>query len=170
MTKLTAKQQSLLDKITTPLRVETALAYILSGYDNQTLAYLSACKTLGKKPAKNPETSASEILSYPNVQAFIDSVKFEAAQTVNIDAAWVLSQAVKLHNRCMQAEKVTMPNGDPMLDEDGEPVYKFEHAGAAKSLEIVGKHISVRAFEVAEARASDSLADSVGKLIDKLPN
>ena len=57
-----------------------------------------------------------------------------------IDADWVLNQAVKLHNRCMQ--------GEPVLDRDGNETgeWKFEHAGANKSLELIGKHVNVQAF------------------------
>lgn len=149
--KLTAKQEALLAKITTPLRVETALAFIRNGYDNQTKAYKDACKKLKRKPAKVAFASASEILNFPEVAAFIDSVKHEAAETVNIDAAWVLSQAVKVHYRCMQAEAVLDREGRPVLVEDGKgdlvPAYTFEHAGANKSLEIIGKHVDVRAFD-----------------------
>jgi len=97
------------------------------------------------------EKTAKEIgcenLTKPHIYTFIAELKAERAESIKIDAAWVLSQAVKLHNRCMQAEKVTLPNGDPMIDPDGNPVYKFEHSGASKSLEIIGKHVDVKAFE-----------------------
>jgi hypothetical protein len=139
--KLTAQQQELFNAITQELRRETALAFIASGYENQTQSYLAACKKMGRKPSKNPETSASEMLSYPNVIEFINSVKVKAAEEAQIDAAWVLKQAVAVHERCMQAE--------PVIDRDGAPTgeYKFEHAGANKALEIIGKHIDVQAFD-----------------------
>lgn len=140
MSNLTAKQKALFDNIPQELRRETALAYIASGYDNQTNAYLSACKKMGRNPSKNPETSASEILSYPNVLEFINSVKEVVAEKAQINAQWVLEQAVKVHERCMQAE--------PVIDKDGGHTgeYKFEHSGANKALEIIGKHIDVQAF------------------------
>ena len=140
MSKLTDKQSELLAAIPQELRRETALAYIASGYDNQTNSYLTACKKMGRNPSKNPETSASEILSYPNVIEFINSVKEVVAEKAQIDAAWVLRQAVKVHERCMQAEQVIDSEGGAT----GE--YKFEHAGANKALEIIGKHVSVQAF------------------------
>tara|TARA_R110000751_G_scaffold63570_1_gene131042 strand:+ start:1338 stop:1841 length:504 start_codon:yes stop_codon:yes gene_type:complete len=138
--KLTLEQKELLGAITQELRRETALAYIANGYQNKTKSYLDACESMGKKPSKNPETSASEILSYPNVLGFLRSVKEKVAQDVQIDAAWVLRQAVKVHERCMQAE--------PVIDKEGGSTgeYKFEHTGANKALEIIGKHIDVQAF------------------------
>lgn len=137
--KLTDKQKELFNLITSALRQQTAVNYIASGYENGTNAYLKACKKLKRKPSKNPETSASEILSYPNVRVFIDSVKLVAAQDVRIDAAWVLKNAKRVFDRCMQDEPV-MVQGEPT----GE--YKFEQSGANKALEIIGKHIDVQAF------------------------
>lgn len=80
--KLTDSQKSLFNAITQELRRETALAYIDGGCANQTRAYLTACEKMGKEPSKNPETSASEILHYPNVVDFISSITIEAAQEV----------------------------------------------------------------------------------------
>ena len=140
MAKLNSNQESLLNAITQELRRETALAFIAGGYDNQTHAYIAACKKMGRNPSKNPETSGSEILSYPNVIEFINSVKVVVAEEAQIDAAWVLRQAVKLHSRCMQEE--------PVKDKDGGITgeYKFEHAGASKALDLIGKHVDVLAF------------------------
>lgn len=140
MTKLSSSQKELFKAITQELRRETALAFIAGGYENQTKAYLSACKKMKREPSKNPETSASEILSYPNVIEFINSVKIVVAEEAQIDAAWVLRQAVKVHERCMQAEAV--------IDKEGGSTgeYKFEHSGANKALEIIGKHVNVQAF------------------------
>ncbi|MBL4886746.1 MAG: hypothetical protein JKY95_19745 [Planctomycetaceae bacterium] len=138
--KLTDDQKDLLAGITQELRRETALAFIASGYDNKTKAYIAACKKMGRSPSKNPETSASEILGYPNVLEFLNSVKAAVAEEVQIDSAWVLKQAVKVHEMCMQVEQVTDREGAPT----GE--LKFEHAGANKALEIIGKCVDVQAF------------------------
>ena len=124
----------------------------------------------GYKP-DNAYATGAENLKKPQIAQYIANLKAKRAEEVRIDAAWVLRQAVKVHERCMQAEKVTMSNGEPMLDDDGNPIYKFEHAGANKSLEIIGKHVDVKAFEIEQAKTdSDSLAESVSKLIDKLPS
>ena len=138
--KLSDNQQMLLASITQELRRETALAFIANNYSNQTHAYLAACNKMDKKPSKTPVSSASEILSYPNVKEFINSVKAAVASEVQVDAAWVLRQAVKVHERCMQAE--------PVIDSEGGSTgeFKFEHSGANKALEIIGKCVDVQAF------------------------
>lgn len=165
MAKLTAEQKVLFDAIPQELRRETALAYIASGYDVKTDAYLIACKKMGRNPSKNPETSASEILSYPNVIEFINSVKVVVAQEAQIDAAWVLASLRKVHDRCMQEEAVTDREGGAT----GE--YKFEHSGANRALELIGKHTQVQAFiEKVEVRnINDELSDEeLQKRIDEL--
>ena len=67
--------------------------------------------------------------------------KTERSKKTKIDAEWVLKSAVKVFNRCMQEEQVTDKEGNPI----GE--YKFEHAGANKALDTIGKHIDVQAFK-----------------------
>ena len=69
------------------------------------------------------------------------------AAKVEINADYVLAQAVKLHERCMQEIKPKLDRkGGPILDDDGNQVFEFNASGAAKALELVGKHIGVGAF------------------------
>ena len=170
--KLTAKQETLLSRITTPLRVETALEYIKGGYQNGTQSYLKACKKLNRKPAKVPDASASEILNFPEVAAFIDSVKCQAAETVNIDAAYVLGRLKEIDQldiidivkddlsgflplsewpkawrtsiSALDMKRMVSHGDDEPLD---TVVEKIKWPDKTKNLELIGKHISVKAFE-----------------------
>lgn len=103
-----------------------------------------------KSTKASTHTRASKFHSLSEVQSRIGELKEQvrelAAEDFKIDAAWVLQQAVKVHDRCMQSAKVTTRSGEPVLDDDGNPIYAFEHTGANKSLEIIGKHIDVQAF------------------------
>ena len=128
MSKLTAEQEVYFNLINSALRQQTAINYIKNGYENATKAYIDSCKKLKRKPSKNPETSASEILSYPNVKDFISSVKLVAAKDTRIDAAYVLKMSNELLNRCMAK---------------GED---FHPSGAGKALDLIGKHVDVQAF------------------------
>ena len=71
----------------------------------------------------------------------IQKAKKKRAEDSKIDAAWVLVQQERVYRRCMQDESVR--------DQDGEEIgqYKFEHSGANKALENIGKHVSVQAFK-----------------------
>ena len=82
----------------------------------------------------------AENMAKPVIHEKLSELKAERIESTKIDAAWVLKQAVKVHERCMQAEPV-MSNGEPT----GE--FKFEAAGANKSLELIGKHVDVQAFQ-----------------------
>lgn len=138
MKGLTNEQQVLFDKMN-GLRQAVAVNFISGGYENGKAAYLKACKDLKRKPSKNPETSSCEILRYPNVRDFIASIQAEAAADVRIDAAWVLNNAKRVFDRCMQDEAVIVA---------GEPTgqYKFDSTGANKALDTIGKHVDVQAY------------------------
>tara|TARA_R100000541_G_scaffold22512_1_gene32441 strand:- start:1092 stop:1577 length:486 start_codon:yes stop_codon:yes gene_type:complete len=138
--KLTKEQKELFNKMGSPLRQQTAVEFIKLGFTNRKQSYIAACEFLNRKVSRNPETSGCEILGYPKVVAFLDSVRQEAAKTVNLDAAWVLESAKKVFDRCMQEEEV-LHRGEPT----GE--FKFEAAGANKALELIGRHTAIKAFE-----------------------
>lgn len=89
---------------------------------------------------KTAKQMGSENLSKPDIAEYIAKLKQDRSKKTEIDAAWVLAAAKKVHDRCMQEEAV--------VDRDGAPTgeYKFEHSGANKALEIIGKHIDVQAF------------------------
>lgn len=145
MSKLTAKQEFFCQEYMKDLNATQAA--IRAGYSENTARQIG-----------------TENLAKLAIQEKIIELKTVRIETVQIDAKWVLMSAKKVFDRCMQEEQVTDREGAPI----GE--YKFEHSGANKALEIIGKHVDVKAFEVKSEGNSDSLADSVSKLIDKLPN
>lgn len=126
MSKLTAKQEALFNQIESSLRKETALEYIKGGYSSGIQAYKDACDKLNKKPAKNPSVSSTEILNYPSVKAFIDSVRVVAAEKAQIDANWILEQAVDMFKICKEAGELNTSKG---------------------FLELAGKHCDINAFK-----------------------
>lgn len=100
---------------------------------------------------KTAQEQGSRLLSNVMVQERITELKSDREKRLQIDADWVLKQAVKVHERCMQAEPVII-GGEPT----GE--YKFDSAGANKSLELVGKHVNVQAWkEKLEIEAAENM-------------
>lgn len=100
-----------------------------------------------------------ELLKRPDVQERIAELKAERSERTKIDADWVLAQAVKVHERCMQAEPV-MEQVDGEWRETGE--YKFEHSGANRALEIIGRHVDVQAFlDKSETKVTGDLAERI---------
>lgn len=143
--KLTAKQEAFCREYLIDLNATQAA--VRAGYSEHTAKDIG-CQNLAKL----------------NISKKIAQLKAERSKRVQIDADWVLTASKDLYDKCMEAE--------PLLDQNGEEVgfAKFNAAGAAKAIELVGKHISVKAFEDQAKGANDTLADSVNKLIDKLPN
>lgn len=104
--------------------------------------------------ARSANQMASQNLAKHGIQERLAELKAERNERVNINADYVLIQAVKLHERCMQEVRPKRLKGEAVCDKDGNAVYEFNAAGAAKALEIIGKHVDVQAFrESVEVRA-----------------
>lgn len=89
-----------------------------------------------------------ENLSKPEIATAISEAAAKRSEQVGIDAAYVLRQAVKLHERCMQEiSPIIDRKGQQVTDEAGNPLFEFNAIGAAKGLELVGKHVSIQAFK-----------------------
>lgn len=95
---------------------------------------------------KTARQMASNQLSKVYIQERIAALSEARNKRVQIDADYVLTQAVKLHERCMQEIKPEMINGEEVTDEWDNPVFKFDANGAKGALEIIGKHVKVQAF------------------------
>lgn len=120
MGKLTAKQERFCEEYLIDLNATQAA--IRAGY-TESSARVTACK----------------MLTNANIEQKISEMKLKRSDNTAINAAWVLKNAKRVFDRCMQDEAV-MSQGEPT----GE--YKFEHSGANKALEIIGKHVDVQAY------------------------
>ena len=78
----------------------------------------------------------SENLSKPYIAEFITELQAKRSAKTELNAQWVLERLQRVHDRCMQEEAVTDAEGAT-----GE--YKFEHSGANRSLELIGKHLAM---------------------------
>lgn len=81
------------------------------------------------------------------IQNRIKELIEERNNRVQVDADYVLKQAVKLHQRCMQEVRPKIIRGEQVKDDEGNNVFIFDSMGAAKSLELIGKHVNVKAWE-----------------------
>lgn len=97
---------------------------------------------------KTARSVGSENLTKPDIQEYIAQLNQERLSRVQVDADYVLRQAVKLHERCMQeVEPITDRRGEEITDEQGRKIYGFDAKGAAAALKLVGDHINVQAFK-----------------------
>ena len=126
--KLTTKQRLFVREYLIDLNATQAA--IRAGYSEKTAG------AIGHENLKKPEIAT----------AIIEQMG-KREERVEIDADYVLNQGVKLHERCMQEiEPFTDKKGNQIYDDNGKAIYLFNAAGAAKALELVGKHVNVQAF------------------------
>lgn len=98
---------------------------------------------------KTAQVQSSRLLSNAMVQQRVSELASERNSRVGIDADYVLRQAVKLHERCMQeVEPITDRRGEEIKDEAGKTIFGFDAKGAASALKLIGDHVTVQAFKV----------------------
>ena len=111
---------------------------------------LNATRSAGRAgySEKTARQIGSENLSKLAIQEAIAKAKIERSEATKIDAEYVLQGAVELFERCMQHVRPAKnpKTGKPLIDDDGNALYVFNTGGAARALELVGKHVSVAAF------------------------
>jgi phage terminase small subunit len=98
---------------------------------------------------KTARQIGSENLAKPDIQDAIAEAMSLRSDATNINAEWVLQNAVAVFQRAMQeVTPVKHPkSGEQQYDEDGNALFKFNAAAANRALEIIGKHVAVEAFK-----------------------
>jgi len=135
---------------------------------DKSAAYKENYNCLRMKPT-TINVRASELSVKENVAARIKELKKERSDRTSIDADYVLRQAVKLHERCMQEVKPkTYSDGTQIEDDEGNPLFEFNASGAVSSLKLIGDHVGVQAFKKVvdvEVGAKKSLAELLQQAI-----
>ncbi len=88
-------------------------------------------------------SQASKMLSMPKLQKYLETKRRKLEIKTEMSAQYVLQNLKDVAERCMSAQPVVNMAGKPVLDENGNPVYRFDSAGANKALELIGKHLGV---------------------------
>lgn len=104
---------------------------------------------------KGAHVQASRLLKNAKVKEAIDAKLKEISEKVveqaAVDRTWVLSQSVRLYNRCMEDYEPVTERVDgkyeQIVNESGTPLFEFDAAGAARALKMVGDHVDVQAFK-----------------------
>jgi phage terminase small subunit len=98
---------------------------------------------------KTARQIGSENLAKPDIQNAITSLKIERSARLEVDADWVLQQAINLFQRCMQEVRPTKhpKTGKMLTDDAGNSLFTFNASAANRALELIGKHVEVGAFK-----------------------
>jgi len=119
--KLTAKQERFCEEYMIDLNATQAA--IRAGYSENTATVIG-----------------SENLAKPYIAERISVLRAGLSAETLVDAKYVINGLLEVHKRCLQQEPV-MVRGKDGMEESGE--FKFEHSGANKSLELLGKHLGL---------------------------
>lgn len=106
---------------------------------NKTKAYMRA---FGVDNYGTAASEASRLTKNPNISARIDELMKERAESIKVDAGFVLENLITISQRCQQAEEVKFFNY-ATKEMEGTGEYVFDSNGANKSLELIGKHLGM---------------------------
>lgn len=112
---------------------------------NGTQAYIRAgFKVKNDNVAK---TQASKLLTKATIEKRLEQLKAERNERVEINADWVLKEAVSVYRMA----KGELPCVMGYTDKEGKTqkvdIHKTNLKEANRALEIIGKHVSVKAFD-----------------------
>lgn len=94
-----------------------------------------------KYAKKSARAQASQLLTTHNIQKRLFFLKQERRERIQIDQDYVLGNLQKLVDRCMQTLPVFEKDSDGNWKESG--LFQFDSRGAAKGLELLGKHLAL---------------------------
>ena len=149
MTSLNKKQQCFCEEYIVDLNATQAA--IRAGYSKRTAG-----------------VQAHALLKLPKIAQVVEELIAARSRKTALTAEWVLEQAKRVYTRCMEeVSPVMIGSGEDarqMEDDDGNKVFKFEHSGANKALEIIGRHVDIQAFkDNVEVTVNDDLPDKMEK-------
>jgi phage terminase small subunit len=86
---------------------------------------------------KTGRIQASQLLTNPNIQAYVAELTKKATQKAELTVESVLADIAAIKARCMRAE--------PVLDREGEPTgeFIFKEHGALKACELEGRYLAM---------------------------
>lgn len=98
----------------------------------------------GYAPGGSAEVTGHRLLSNAKIASAIKDAQDQRAEETQITQEWVLRSLEKVAKRCMDAET-------------------FEHAGANRALELIGRHLSM--FKDVVEHRGDPLAELFERVI-----
>lgn len=103
-------------------------------------------KSMNKTQAsRDAGYGSASVFNKPQVKAVIAEQLSIRAERLRVGGDWILMELKRVYDRCMQIQEVKDVYGQPT----GET--HFDANNAIKALNLIGKHVDVKAFDVKEA-------------------
>lgn len=105
--------------------------------------------------AATAEQQASRLLSNVKVSEYLQTLMNKRSERTEVDADYVIKGFMDLHNQCTGKAKVRVS------DSEGNDIekYIYEHAGAGKALESLGKHLKMFTEKHEHVHRLDDMSD-----------
>lgn len=91
----------------------------------------------------NAKSHAQRLLKNERIQEAVEEAKKERLERLKISNDYVLRNLQEIVERSMQKAQVLDKKGQPLKDENGANVWKFDAANASRALELLGKHLGM---------------------------
>lgn len=174
MSKLTNKQEAFCREYLIDLNATQAA--IRSGYSEKTAKDIG-CENLAKP---NIQEELQELMRARNKSTQIDAsyVLTRLKEIDELDVIDILNDDLDGFKRLSEWPKswrtsisgidiqTVISGGDEPIE---KLVRKIKWPDKTKNLELIGRHVNVKAWEKEEASAGDELIDVISNLVDKLP-
>lgn len=109
-------------------------------------------KSMNKaQAARDAGYASTSVFNKPQVQAAIAEQLSKRAERLRVGGDWVLMELKRVYDRCMQLQEVKDVFGQPT----GE--FRFDASNAIKALNLIGKHVDVKAFDARQAEPDDAV-------------
>lgn len=127
---------------------------------NATAAYLRAGYKCSEAAARS---SASDLLTNPNIVEYIESKQKVIAEKIELSAEWVLQNLKYVAERCMAPE--------PLSDKEGNIIeWRFDSSGANRAIEMIGKHLGMFKDKIEHSGSITTKIDMSKLTVEELRN
>lgn len=117
---------------------------------------------------RRAQQTGSRLVHLPPIAAAIRKADTARREKLGIDADWIVSKLVEVHEKALAGAPKTDREGRAVLV-DGEQIFEWSPGGATRPLELLMKHLGISGVEKHEVTVSGGPVVYTLKLDRELP-